>query len=270
MKTKSEIVQKIILLQSTLLIFLSVVLMNGLTFQEFNIVDKFTLPLYFILGFTFSIYYIESIVTHIIYSRIFLVSLVVVLIGVNHINDKTESLIIINSGYAEMYENPIIRNSEEVMTEILKEKTSIENYSVGDFIRAVSKVYGIDGNLIIAQYDIESGFNRKAKSSMGAIGIAQLMPVVYRDTYDIDPWDPIQNMIVGIRYHAYLDSIFADLPEPHRTKFILAAYNAGPSKVMNLLKLSSKYNEISYYLPNETRKYVNKVLDKYETLKPNT
>lgn len=175
---------------------------------------------------------------------------------------KSEHRIILPTS---LYENPESRRSPYVMKEMLKEKTSIENYSIGDFIRAVCRVYGVDGNLIIAQYQVESRFRPDAVSSRGAVGIAQLMPCVYRDIYDIDPYDPVQNMIAGIRYHAYLKNMFLGLPEEDQNKFVLASYNAGHGTILNLRSdlNTDQFDTIYNHLPSETRRYVYLVLDQY-------
>lgn len=90
----------------------------------------------------------------------------------------------------------------------------------------------------------ESGWNAKARSSAGAIGLTQLMPATARGL-GVDPADPLQNLEGGARYlRAQLDR-FGDV------ELALAAYNAGPGTV-------EQYGGVPPF--SETRLYVDKVL----------
>ena len=77
----------------------------------------------------------------------------------------------------------------------------------------------------------------------------QLMPATARDLQVADPFDPQANITGGTKYLRYLlDSYKGDV------ELSLAAYNAGPGNVKNAI-------------PNfpETRTYVAKVLDNYQS-----
>lgn len=100
--------------------------------------------------------------------------------------------------------------------------------------------YGVPTDLFLRLVQQESGWNPRAKSHKGAIGLAQLMPGTA--TYlGVNPHDPYENLDGGARY----------LAEQYRKfrswRLALAAYNAGPAAV-------EKYNGVPPF--NETRNYV--------------
>lgn len=90
----------------------------------------------------------------------------------------------------------------------------------------VAKAYDISPRLLEALVWQESRWNQGAVSRTGAIGLAQLMPGTARDL-GVDPRDPIQNLTGGARYlRQQLNRFNGDVEKA------LAAYNAGPGRVM--------------------------------------
>ncbi|MEL7059690.1 MAG: lytic transglycosylase domain-containing protein [Acidobacteriota bacterium] len=113
---------------------------------------------------------------------------------------------------------------------------------------------GLPSRLLQAVMQVESGYNPRAKSSAGAMGLMQLMPGTARELGVGDPWDPAENVRGGAVYlRRMLDHFNDDL------RLALAAYNAGPGAV-------TRYRGVPPY--RETRAYVAKILDLYRRSAP--
>ena len=86
--------------------------------------------------------------------------------------------------------------------------------------------YDLSPALIEAMVWQESRWRANAVSPVGARGLAQLMPGTARDL-GVDPNDPFANLEGGARYlREQLDRFDGDIEKA------LAAYNAGPGRVM--------------------------------------
>jgi soluble lytic murein transglycosylase-like protein len=131
-------------------------------------------------------------------------------------------------------------------------------------LREASHDQGIDYELLKALIATESGFDARAVSPKGAVGLMQIMPATaerYGVTGDARTplgkklADPRTNIKTGTRYLRYLLDLF-----PGRLELALAAYNAGEGAVQRA------GNRVPNY--PETQNYVKTVMQLYGMLKP--
>ncbi len=110
--------------------------------------------------------------------------------------------------------------------------------------KRIAKRHDVPEALFLALIQQESGWNRRARSSAGAIGLAQLMPgtAMY---LKVNPHDPLENLEGGARYLRMQYETFGDW------RLALAAYNAGPGAVQ-------KYGGVPPY--KETQNYIRRIL----------
>jgi membrane-bound lytic murein transglycosylase MltF len=99
--------------------------------------------------------------------------------------------------------------------------------------------YSVDYLLMGAQAYQESQLNQNAKSSVGAIGIMQLMPATGKEMKvgDIQQLEP--NIHAGVKYIRFMmDQYYKDEPMDKLNKglFTFASYNAGPGRISQLRK----------------------------------
>jgi soluble lytic murein transglycosylase-like protein len=98
-----------------------------------------------------------------------------------------------------------------------------------DFVRAVIQA--------------ESGFNPRAVSNKGAMGLMQLMPQTAAEYGVLDAFNPIENIRAGV---AYLKSLLVRYD--HDESLALAAYNAGPGAVEKYGRSVPPYKETRNYV----------------------
>src|SRR3954447_23542238 len=109
-----------------------------------------------------------------------------------------------------------------------------------------SDAQNLDPKLVRALIQAESGYNVKAVSNKGAIGLMQLMPDTASELNISNPYDPDQNIKGGTMYLRQMLDHFAG-----KVELAIAAYNAGPGAV-------EKHGGIPPFA--ETRDYVKRVL----------
>ena len=120
---------------------------------------------------------------------------------------------------------------------------------LGNIVSNISAKYNVDEKLVTAVIRQESGFNPKAKSKAGAMGLMQLMPATARGLGVKDPYNPVQNIEGGVKY-------LSNLLKKYNGNIVLAlaAYNAGSGAV-------DKYSGVPPY--KETQSYVKSILANY-------
>jgi len=139
-----------------------------------------------------------------------------------------------------------------------------------DLVRQVADANELDPFFILSLMRQESAFQAEVISTSNAIGLMQLLPgtasLVARSMKQKAPEvdelkEPDTNIPLGTRYIANLLTRFGQ-----NKAHALAAYNAGPRKVKNWLKIRSQLSPLEFIesIPyNETRNYVKKILRNY-------
>ena len=122
-----------------------------------------------------------------------------------------------------------------------------------------SAEFGVSEALVYAVIKTESNFDPSARSRVGASGLMQLTPETFIDVAErlagddpsgLDINDPETNIRYGILYLSWLFEIFES------EKAVIAAYNAGPGRVLQWVKDDPELSSIPI---GETRIYVAKV-----------
>ena len=124
-------------------------------------------------------------------------------------------------------------------------------------IETAAAAAAVEANLLRAVIVVESGFNERAVSKRGAVGLMQLMPDTALRFGATDRYDPRQNVHAGAQYLKALLDRFG-----HDVRLALAAYNAGEAAV------DRNGGQIPPY--SETQAYVPRVLGVYRMLTAQT
>jgi soluble lytic murein transglycosylase-like protein len=118
-------------------------------------------------------------------------------------------------------------------------------------IVAASKKHRVDPALVKAIILAESGYDPKAVSPKGAVGLMQLMPRTADALGAKDSFDPVHNINAGVKYLSTLITYFEG-----NLHMAVAAYNAGIDRIAS-----------RGTIPRATQRFVRKVLEYYDYYK---
>jgi soluble lytic murein transglycosylase-like protein len=118
-------------------------------------------------------------------------------------------------------------------------------------ITRIANETGLDPKLLHALVIIESAYDSRAISPVGAQGLTQLMPGTAAELGVRDAFNSEENLRAGARYLAIQIGRFSDI------RLALAAYNSGPNRVARLGRVPDI---------NETQNYVRDGIDCYLAL----
>ncbi|MDP9013979.1 MAG: lytic transglycosylase domain-containing protein [Pseudomonadota bacterium] len=108
----------------------------------------------------------------------------------------------------------------------------------------------VEANLLRAVIVVESGFNSRAVSKRGAVGLMQLMPATASRFGVSNLYDPKENVHAGARYLKFLMDRFGQ-----NIRLALAAYNAGEDAVDRNGGQIPPFTETMAYVPKVLKIY---------------
>lgn len=135
----------------------------------------------------------------------------------------------------------------------LEDTPSVPRGEINALIERYSAKNNLDPTFVKAVVRQESGFNPKAKSCCGAMGLMQLMPGTAKGLGVVNPFNAEDNIKGGTKMLSNLLRTYGG-----RKDLALAAYNAGGGAV-------KKYGGIPPYA--ETQRYVKNILSMYGKMK---
>ena len=110
-----------------------------------------------------------------------------------------------------------------------------------DLVKRYADEHGFDWRLIVSQIYQESGFDPRARSFAGAVGLLQVLPRTGRDMGETDLFSPEANIRAGLSYLAWARERFdEDLSVRDRMWFTLAAYNVGAGHVRDARRIAAE------------------------------
>ena len=123
---------------------------------------------------------------------------------------------------------------------------------------------------LAAQCYVESGFNPKAKSPVGAKGLCQLLPgtfaeVAGQNSIRGNAWNPNANLQAGAAYKQRMRNFWTS-PRPYecREDLAIASYNAGPGSILKAQREAGGalcWDEIGPVLHKVTGRHSKETLD---------
>ncbi len=176
----------------------------------------------------------------------------------------------------ELYPESVRTAKEVFLKDIFKKEVKFSSYELKliypvvyhDLINDYAAFNKISPYLLMSLILEESHFNKNAKSSVGAIGLMQLMPATadYIEKTNVSfktLQNPKENIRIGAKYFSYLVDYFKG-----NTYLAILAYNAGHGNVSKWLNNPDiRTNDIDEFIENvpfhETKTYIKKILSSY-------
>ena len=121
-----------------------------------------------------------------------------------------------------------ITQEEMVYDQVSKYITGQDAADIAQDICDASYTYHVDPILVAAVFTIESNFDNSARSGVGAVGIAQLMPETAAQLH-VNPYNRRENIYGGVKYLGQMVNRYRTWDTPF--VYAEAAYNAGPGAV---------------------------------------
>jgi len=171
--------------------------------------------------------------------------------GVKEISQVKQADLLPESSFQSMSEP---KDNDRPLSKKSDKKIYLESQAeVHWYIYHYSSLHGVDPLLVQAIIRVESGFNPRARSGKGAMGLMQINKVTAKHLGLKNPYDVRENIEGGTRY-------LKTLLKNHywNVRLALASYNAGPTVV-------ARYKGIPPF--QETRRYIWRVLSEYKKLK---
>ena len=132
-------------------------------------------------------------------------------------------------------------------TKYVKSATSVSErkkfLALVEYFQKYADKYDVDWLLMAAQAYQESQLDQNAKSSVGAIGVMQLMPATGKQMNVGDITKVEANINAGVKYMRWMiDNYYGDEPMTKLDKalFAFASYNAGAGRISQLRKEAAK------------------------------
>ena len=126
-----------------------------------------------------------------------------------------------------------------------------------------ARTHGVDPRLVHAVIRAESGYNERARSNKGALGLMQLIPATAERMGVKDVFDPVDNIFGGTRYLSYLIKMFNGDVE-----LALAGYNAGENAVIRHGNRIPPFAETQAYVPKVLAFYRSPELNRFVSQTP--
>lgn len=127
---------------------------------------------------------------------------------------------------------------------------AVRRNALEPLVQRIAKLHGVRAALLKAVIEVESGFDARARSPKGAIGLMQVMPATAARYGQFDLYSAEENVDVGARYLRDLLARFGG-----DVRLAVAAYNAGENAVIRSRLRVPAYAETLRYVPMVLERY---------------